>query len=143
MTVQSILATKGKDVTTGDPSMTIAQVCARLAEHRIGALVMTDESRSVVGIISERDVVRVMANGGADALQDTASRHMTRTVITCGKRDSVDDVMEKMTRGRFRHVPVCDNGELVGIISIGDVVKYRMAEIEREAQDMRSYIATA
>ncbi|WP_181702213.1 CBS domain-containing protein [Chthonobacter albigriseus] len=143
MTVKSILNLKGGGVTTGDPSMTIAQVCARLAEQKIGALVMTDESRNVVGIISERDVVRVMAQVGAGALSDTAGSHMTKTVITCRKRDTVDEVMEMMTRGRFRHVPVVDDGELVGIISIGDVVKYRMAEVEREAQHLRSYIATA
>ncbi|WP_075215730.1 CBS domain-containing protein [Mongoliimonas terrestris] len=143
MTVQKILTFKDAGVTTGDPSMTIAEVCNRLAEHRIGALVMTDERRNVVGIISERDVVRVIANGGGGALADPASRHMTRTVTTCNLRDTVGDVMEKMTRGRFRHVPIVNNGELVGIISIGDVVKYRMAEIEREAAEMRSYIATA
>lgn len=143
MTVKSILNLKGGGVTTGDPSMTIAQVCARLAEHKIGALVMTDESRAVVGIISERDVVRVLAQGGGEALNDTAGRHMTRTVVTCRRGDTVDEVMEMMTRGRFRHVPVVDGGDLVGIISIGDVVKYRMAEVEREAQELRSYIATA
>lgn len=143
MTVQKILTFKDSGVTTGDPSMSIADVCQRLAEHRIGALVMTDERRRVVGIISERDVVRVIASGGGAALGDPASRHMTRSVTTCTRRDTVDDVMEKMTRGRFRHIPIVDDGELVGIISIGDVVKYRMAEIEREAAEMRSYIATA
>lgn len=143
MSVQSILALKGGEVMTGDPTMTIAQVCARLAEHKIGALVMADEGQRVIGIISERDIVRVMAAHGAAALQDPASRHMTRTVVSCTRRDSVDELMEIMTRGRFRHVPIVEDGRLVGIVSIGDVVKHRMAEIEREAAEIRNYIATA
>lgn len=143
MTVKSILDRKGGDVATGNPSMTIAEVCGSLAERKIGALVMTDPAGTVVGIISERDVVRVMAVGGCDALQDQAAKHMTRTVVTCRRRDTVDEVMEMMTRGRFRHVPVVDDDKLTGIISIGDVVKYRMAEVEREADQLRSYIATA
>lgn len=143
MSVQNILALKGGEVTTGDPTLTMAQVCARLAEQRIGALVMTDEGQRVIGIISERDIVRVVAAHGAAALQDPASRHMTRAVVTCSRSDTVDELMEIMTRGRFRHVPVVENGRLIGIVSIGDVVKHRMAEIQREAEEIRNYIATA
>lgn len=143
MTVRSILDQKGSDVATGNPSMTIAEVCTRLAERKIGALVMTDPAGAVVGIISERDVVRVMAQGGCDALSDQAAKHMTKTVVTCRRRDTIDEVMEMMTRGRFRHVPVVDDGKLSGIISIGDVVKHRMAEVEREANHLRTYIASA
>ena len=142
-TVQSILNLKGGDVTTADPSNTVAQVCARLAELRIGALVMTDEARRVIGIISERDIVRVIAQHGPAVLQDQAGKYMTRNVVTCTKLETMDELMEIMTRGRFRHVPVVEEGNLIGIISIGDVVKHRMAEIEREAQEIRNYIATA
>ena len=143
MSVQSILALKGRGVTTGSPKMTIGEVCTRLAEERIGAIVMTDAKGAVVGIISERDVVRAVAEGGTGILEQPASRHMTANVVTCSPRESLNGIMEMMTRGRFRHVPVVENGRLVGIVSIGDVVKHRMAEIEREAEEIRNYIATA
>jgi CBS domain-containing protein len=143
MTVKAILAQKGGGVTTGKPSMTLANVCTWLAEQRIGAIVMTDDDGAVVGIISERDIVREIATGGTAVLQDEAGRHMTRSVVTCTPGHSVDAVMEIMTRGRFRHIPVLDDGKLIGIVSIGDVVKHRMAEIEREAEEIRNYIATA
>lgn len=143
MSVQAILALKGQTVTTGTPSMTVGDVARTLADQRIGAIVVVDEGQKVCGIISERDVVRVVARGGMGSLEDAVSQHMTQTVVTCSPRNSVSDVMELMTRGRFRHVPVIDSGRLVGIISIGDVVKHRMAEIEREADQIRQYIATA
>lgn len=142
-TVQSILNLKGHEIATGNPAMTLTEVCAVLAEKRIGALVMTDERQHVVGIVSERDIVRVLASHGPAVLQDQAAAHMTRAVKTCSPHETLDEVMEMMTRGRFRHVPVSANGALVGIISIGDVVKHRMTEIEREADAIRSYIATA
>lgn len=142
-TVQTILNLKGGDVATGDPSLTVGQICARLAEQRIGAIVMTDEQRHVIGIISERDVVRVIAQHGAGVMSEPAGRFMTRTVVTCTRLDTIDELMDMMTRGRFRHVPVVEEGRLVGIVSIGDVVKHRMAEIEREAEEIRNYIATA
>jgi CBS domain-containing protein len=143
MSVQSILALKGRSVTTGSPGMSMAEVASCLAEQRIGAIVMVDGSGSVVGIISERDVVRAVAKGAPDVMSEPASRHMTANVITCGSRESLNGLMETMTRGRFRHVPVVDDGRLVGIVSIGDVVKHRIAEIEREAEEIRNYIATA
>jgi CBS domain-containing protein len=143
MSVQSILALKGSEVTTGLPTMSLAEVCNWLADKKIGAIVMTNESGVVVGIISERDIVRVIASGGTDVLKEEAGRHMTRNVITCSPRHGVDAVMEIMTHGRFRHLPVIEDGKLFGIISIGDVVKHRMAEIEREAEEIRNYIATA
>ncbi|ODN69797.1 CBS domain-containing protein [Methylobrevis pamukkalensis] len=143
MTVQTILSQKGGTVTTGTADMTIAQVAEVLASQKIGALVITDLANRVVGILSERDIVRVIAQRGPSVLGSTAAEVMTRNVITCGVRDTIDNVMLKMTNGRFRHVPVLDGGRLAGIISIGDVVKHRMAEIEREAELMRSYIATA
>ncbi len=142
-TVRSILGLKGRDVTTGDPTQTVGQVCSKLAEMRVGAIVMTDESRHVIGIISERDIVRVIAAHGPEVLKEQAGRFMTRAVVTCTHDDTIDELMDTMTRGRFRHVPVLEGGRLAGIVSIGDVVKHRMAEIEREAQEIRNYIATA
>ncbi|HUG60581.1 MAG TPA: CBS domain-containing protein [Methylomirabilota bacterium] len=143
MAVQSILALKGANVTTGSPTMTLAEVCTWLSEQRIGAIVMTDERGTLSGIISERDIVRVIATGGMAVLQEQAGRHMTTNVVTCTGRHNLNEVMEMMTRGRFRHLPVVEDGKLVGIVSIGDVVKHRMAEIEREADEIRNYIATA
>ncbi|SON55433.1 Hypoxic response protein 1 [Hartmannibacter diazotrophicus] len=143
MTVQMIISQKGGDVTTGTVDMTIAQVAEVLSSRKIGAMVIVDIAERVIGILSERDIVRVIAQRGASVLSAPASEVMTRNVITCAPRDTIEDVMLKMTNGRFRHVPVIDNNHLAGIISIGDVVKHRMAEIEREAEQMRSYIATA
>ncbi len=143
MTVQSILVLKGGNVATGTPSMTLAEVCAQLAEKRIGALVIIDGEERVAGIVSERDVVRAVASGGGAALAQPVSRHMTSSVVTCTRNHSVNSVMETMTRGRFRHLPVVEEGKLVGIVSIGDVVKHRIAEVEREAEEIRNYIATA
>lgn len=143
MTVRTILSLKGSEVTTGSPTMTLGEVCTCLADQRIGAIVITDERGAVAGIISERDIVRAVARGGMAVLQEQVGRHMTRTVVTCTPLHPVNAVMEMMTRGRFRHLPVVDEGRLVGIVSIGDVVKHRMAEIEREAEEIRNYIATA
>ena len=143
MTVQAILNLKGGDVTTGSPSMSLAEVCRTLADKRIGAIVVTGEDGRVAGIVSERDVVRVIAAGGMAALEQPVSRAMTANVVTCNRKHGVNEVMEIMTRGRFRHLPVVEDGRLVGIISIGDVVKHRIAEIEREAEEIRNYIATA
>lgn len=142
-TVQSLLNVKGRDVATGRPEMSLTDVCASLAEKRIGALVIVNDRTQVVGIISERDIVRVLAAHGPSVLQDQVGAHMTRAVKTCPPTETLDELMEMMTRGRFRHVPVCEGGVLVGLVSIGDVVKHRIAQIEREADAIRSYIATA
>jgi CBS domain-containing protein len=142
-TIKQILALKGSEVVTGDAGMTLGRAVARLAEQRIGALVLTDESRRVVGILSERDVVRVIATQGVAALTEPVSYFMTRSVSTCSKCDTLEDVMDMMTVGRFRHMPVVEANVLVGIISIGDVVKHRVAEIELESAEIRTYIFTA
>jgi CBS domain-containing protein len=142
-TVKQILALKGTEVITGDAGMTLGRAVARLAERRIGVLVLTDESRRVVGILSERDVVRVLATQGVAALSEPVSYFMTRGVSTCSKSDTLEDVMDMMTVGRFRHMPVVEADVLVGIISIGDVVKHRVAEIELESSEIRTYIFTA
>jgi len=143
MTVGNILASKGRDVTTASPNDTIAQVSAVLAEKKIGAIVViTDEGR-IAGIVSERDIVRSIAANGADALSIQVSTIMTASVITCQEAHTIDQVMGKMTDGRFRHMPVTQNDRLAGLISIGDVVKAKIAQIEADAEQMRSYIASA
>ncbi|MPZ56444.1 MAG: CBS domain-containing protein [Rhizobiales bacterium] len=143
MTVKAILKAKGSDVVTIEPSATIAAAVKRLAEHRIGALVVHGPDKRVVGIISERDIVFVLAERGAGILGDPVSQVMTRKVVSCGLAETVSSVMERMTAGKFRHVPVIEENRLAGIISIGDVVKHRLGEIERETAALRDYILTA
>ena len=139
MTVQRILNDKGSAVTTCRPTDTIADVARVLTDKKIGSVVVM-EGDAVAGILSERDIVRVIAKQGEKALARPASEIMTKDVITCSLHDSNDDVMQIMTGGRFRHVPVVEDGKLAGIISIGDVVKRRIAEVEREAANIRQYI---
>lgn len=143
MTVGKILATKGRNVTTVQPSDTVAQVSSVLAEKKIGAVVVVGEGESISGIVSERDIVRIIAAKGGDALSIPVSAIMTESVITCEDANTIDQVMGKMTDGRFRHMPVAQNGRLAGLISIGDVVKAKIAQIEADAEQMRSYIASA
>jgi CBS domain-containing protein len=143
MTVASILAHKGRDVMTAPAKATLAEIVASLAEHRIGAIVITQANGAIVGIMSERDVVREIAKHGADALARTAEACMTRKVISCSESDTVDRVMSVMTSGRFRHLPVITGDRLVGIVSIGDVVKRKIEQAERDAAELREYIATA
>jgi CBS domain-containing protein len=140
MTVRAILDGKGHDVLTIRPESSLREAVQMLAEHRIGAVVVTDAAGQVVGILSERDVVRVIGKDGPGRLDDPITTVMTAKVITANGTETVPEVMELMTGGRFRHIPVVDHGRLVGIISIGDVVKHRVAEMERESQTMREYI---
>jgi CBS domain-containing protein len=143
MAVASILAQKGRDVLTASPDKTLQDVATVLAERKIGAIVVTDSDGKVLGMLSERDIVRAMARQGAGALDDPVSRHMTEKVVTTTEDATIPDTMELMTSGRFRHLPVISNGRLCGLISIGDIVKWRLAEIESEHQALREYIATA
>jgi len=143
MTVARILAVKGRNVITTQPHRTLIEVAGILAERGIGAIIITGADGEVLGILSERDIVRALARGGSSALESPVSRHMTSKVITASEEMSVVGVMEEMTRGRFRHVPVVKHGRLVGLVSIGDVVKHRLQEIENEHQALREYIATA
>lgn len=143
MTVRAILERKGREVVTMRPEATLEQVAAVLAQNRIGAVVMTDEDDRIVGIISERDVVRVIGEDGADALARPASTAMTASVKICSEDQTIHQIMESMTMGRFRHMPVERDGRIAGIVSIGDVVKLRMEQVEREADEIRTYIATA
>jgi CBS domain-containing protein len=143
MTVAEILSGKGREVATIVPERTIAEAIDELAKRRIGALVVVDGRDRVAGIISERDIVRALAKRGADLLAENVGSIMTREVVTCGESETINRVMGRMTRGRFRHVPVVEGGRLTGLVSIGDVVKARIEEVEHEAEDMRTYIATA
>lgn len=141
MQVRHILREKGREVVTITSDATISEAARLLARRRIGAVIVRDRHGSVSGILSERDIVRAIADDSIAALAQTVSAHMTRTVSTCSETDMVEDLMEQMTRGRFRHVPVVDNDQLCGIISIGDVVKSRIEETVREAESLREYIA--
>ncbi len=143
MSVKQILEAKGRDVVTITPDATIGEAVALLAARKIGAVVVTGVERHIAGILSERDVVRLLGSKGADALQLPVSSAMTTKVQSCSETHSINRVMEIMTRGRFRHLPVERDGQLDGIISIGDVVKVRIEEVEREAEDIKQYIATA
>jgi CBS domain-containing protein len=143
MTISIILASKGREVVTIAPSASLASAVGLLVEKRIGAVLILGADRRVVGILSERDVVRALAERGAGALEEPVSQTMTRKVSTCNENESVLNIMERMTEGRSRHVPVVDQGELVGIVSIGDVVKHRLHEMERDSTAMHDYILTA
>ena len=143
MTVKAILSGKGSDVTTIEPTATIAEAAKLLAERRIGAVLVLGIEDRVAGILSERDIVRALNERGTGVLVQRVDQVMTRKVFTCSESDTVAQIMEQMTAGKFRHVPVVDQGRLVGIISIGDVVKYRLHEIESESNALREYILTA
>ena len=141
MTVAWILKEKGRNVCSALPGATINEIMTILAKHRIGAIVITNELHQVQGIISERDVVRILATQGAAALSESVGEHMTRPVTTCSEHHSIDWLMEQMTARRFRHVPVVEQNRLIGIVSIGDVVKHKLALAESEAAQMRQYFA--
>jgi CBS domain-containing protein len=142
MNVATILKEKGRSVTTMSPQATMLEVCNKLAEKRIGAIVIVGEKGRVDGIVTERDVIRTVAEHGPKALELNVTEVMTKDIECCCEAEPVDQVMESMTRGRFRHLPVMEDGGLVGIISIGDVVKNHVAEVEMEVLAMRSYLAS-
>ena len=143
MTVSIILAAKGREVVTIEPGATLKSAVALLAERRIGAVLVLGADNRIVGILSERDIVRAVAEAGAAALEQPVSQSMTRKVSTCTESETIASLMERMTAGKFRHLPVVDQGRLVGMISIGDVVKHRLQEMERDSAAMRDYIQTA
>ncbi|MEO1205822.1 MAG: CBS domain-containing protein [Pseudomonadota bacterium] len=142
MNISTILKAKGGTVTTALATSTLQSIAERLAAEKIGAIVICDDNGAVIGIMSERDLVRAIAEGGPSTLSKPASAVMTKTVTTCTLDHSIDELMALMTTGRFRHVPVMDNDRLVGIVSIGDVVKNHIAEVEMEVSAMRGYLAT-
>jgi CBS domain-containing protein len=143
MTVQAMLARKGNDVLTIEPTADLSSAVKILSERRIGALVVTGADHRVIGIISERDIVRVLGERGSQALAVPVAEVMTRRVVTCGSKETISEIMERMTAGKFRHVPVVEDERLIGIISIGDVVKSRLQEMEHESAALRDYIRTA
>jgi CBS domain-containing protein len=140
MNVATILRQKGRAVTTANPATTLLEVANKLAAKRIGAIVVVGQKGTVAGIISERDIIRALSAQGPDCLQRPVSESMTREVITCQENDTLDELMAMMTERRFRHLPVITDDALVGIISIGDVVKHHVAEVTMEATAMRDYI---
>lgn len=143
MTISIILAAKGREIVSVEPGTTLSSVVALLAERCIGAVLILGVDRRIIGIVSERDIVRALAELGAAVLDNPVSRFMTRRVSTCTEGETIASIMERMTEGKFRHVPVVDQGRVVGIISIGDVVKHRLQEMERDSAAMRDYILTA
>jgi len=143
MTFKTILSTKGGDVISIEPTASLETAVKTLAKHRIGALLVLGPDRRVVGILSERDVVRALGEQGADVLTMPLAQVMTRKVVTCGPTETVGTIMEQMTTGKFRHIPVVEQDQVVGIISIGDVVKHRLHEMEQESAALREYIQTA
>lgn len=141
MHVDTILQTKGSAVFTLPATGTLTDAVAMLNAHNIGAIVIAGDNGHIVGILSERDIVRQLGKNPAGALSLSIADCMTRGVVTCERTTTIDDVMESMTQRRIRHMPVAENGKLVGIISIGDVVKLKIAEVEHEAESLREYIA--
>jgi CBS domain-containing protein len=140
MFVSDILAQKGGLVFSVTPGTSVAQISQQLSTRRIGSVLVLDDDSSVAGIVSERDLVRAFASHGAKAMELEARHVMTRDVVTCDPDDSIDQVMGTMTRGRFRHLPVVRHGELLGLVSIGDVVKARLEEAEHETEALKAYI---
>jgi len=145
MNVKTLLAAKalGGDIISIKPSADLAAAAKLLSAHRIGAVLIRGAGGRLAGILSERDIVRALSEQGAAALSLQVSEVMTRNVATCGEDDSIASIMEQMTAGKFRHMPVVTKGELVGLVSIGDVVKQRVDEIEHESEALRDYIRTA
>jgi len=142
-TVSAILSSKGHEIVSIEPNASLAVAVALLAEKRIGAVLILGADRHVVGILSERDIVRALAERGSAALGEPVSQTMTRKVLTCTENETVASIMERMTEGKFRHFPVVDQGRVVGLISIGDVVKHRLHEMESDTAAMHDYILSA
>ena len=142
MTVRAILDTKGHQIESVEPDARLSAAIKILAERKIGAVLVMSQGR-VEGILSERDIVRVIGERGAAALDEPVSAVMTRKVVSCKQADTVAAIMEMMTSGKFRHLPVVEDGRVVGLISIGDIVKWRVGEYEAEQEALREYIKTA
>jgi CBS domain-containing protein len=143
MLVSGILRNKGDMVFTASPADTVIQVASMLHQRRVGAMVVVEGDKAVAGIVSERDIVRLVAEEGAAALDRPIADCMTREVIFAEPNETVDSLLERMTDRRIRHLPVCVDEHLVGIISIGDLVKSKIAETVAEAEDLRAYISAA
>ncbi|WP_454619785.1 CBS domain-containing protein [Bradyrhizobium cenepequi] len=142
MTVRSILDSKGHQITSVPPDATLTDAIKTLGERKIGAVLVMKEGR-IEGVLSERDIVRVLGERGAAVLDEPVTAVMTRKVVSCRPSDTVAGIMEMMTLGKFRHLPVLEDGRVVGLISIGDIVKRRVSEYEAEQEALRDYIKTA
>ena len=142
MTVRAILDTKGHQIQSVEPDAKLSAAIRILAERKIGALLVMSKG-TIEGILSERDIVRVLGERGAGVLEEPVSAVMTRKVVSCRETDTVSGIMEMMTHGKFRHLPVVEEGKVVGLISIGDIVKWRVKEYETEQEALRDYIKTA
>jgi CBS domain-containing protein len=142
MNVAAILKQKGRSVFTTAPGTTLLEITKLLGVHGVGCIVVTGTDGKVLGIVSERDIVREISRAGSNALKEPVERCMTKSVVTCREADTIDRLMAQMTAHRFRHMPVVERGRLIGLVSIGDVVRMRIAEAEMEAAAMREYIAT-
>ncbi|MGD9742621.1 MAG: CBS domain-containing protein [Dongiaceae bacterium] len=143
MNVETILKSKGRNTVTVAADATIAKAAELLRREMIGAVLVLDQSGALVGILSERDIVHALSEHGASVFGEPVSTVMTRKLLSCGREDTINDLMARMTEARIRHLPVLENGRLCGIVSIGDVVKYRLEEVEFEAGQLRDYVATA
>lgn len=141
MRVDVILRHKGNDIISIQPDRTVQDAADALKEHGIGAILVRENGGDVLGVLSERDIVRGLAAQKEKVLDKKVTELMTSTVVTCSPLDTVDEIMELMTQKRVRHIPVTEDGALLGIISIGDVVKHRMSEIEHESDALRQYIS--
>ena len=142
MTVRAILDTKGHQILSVAPDVKLAEAVKLLGERKIGAVLVMSQG-GIEGILSERDIVRVLGERGARVLEEPVSTVMTRKVVSCRQSDTVAGIMEMMTLGKFRHLPVVEEGMVVGLISIGDIVKWRVREYENEQEALRDYIKTA
>ena len=143
MNVSAILRQKGRTVTTARPTATLLEIANKLTVKRIGAILIVGTAAEIAGIVSERDIIRALSVLGPDCLAQPVSEIMTKQVVTCQETDTVDELMAMMTARRFRHLPVMADGALIGIISIGDVVKRHVNALDSERQALREYIATA
>jgi len=141
MRIQDVLRHKGSAVATVPPETSVLELLAALSQHGVGALVVSADGRQVDGIVSERDVVRRLHDSGADLLTRPVSSIMTESVHTCAPEDLIDDLMRAMTERRIRHIPVVVDGTLRGIVSIGDIVKFRIDELETERRQLENYIS--
>ena len=142
MTVRAILDSKGHHVLSVEPGAKLSAAIKLLSERRIGAVLVMNQGR-IEGILSERDIVRVLGERGSGVMDEPVSAVMTHKVVSCREKDTVSEIMETMTNGKFRHLPVVEDSKVVGLISIGDVVKWRVSEYEREQEALREYIKTA
>jgi len=143
MKVSDILSAKGRDVVVIEPTANLHIAAKLLASRKIGAILILGAGNRIAGILSERDIVRAVAERGTAALELPVGQAMTRDVMTCSEDDTCAEIMERMTSGKFRHLPVVRDAQMVGLISIGDIVKQRVEEIERESDALRDYIQTA